>query len=100
MLTFRTRGLRWLAGAIAAALVASLAALLLRPILERAVRERIESSALRHGLVCRIGSVHVGVWPFLRLEGFDLDFGHGVRLHAGMIAATFPGRLRLAVRAA
>ena len=44
--------------------------------------------------------VHVGVWPLLRLEGFDLDLGHGVRLHADMIAATWPGRLRLAVRAA
>jgi hypothetical protein len=44
--------------------------------------------------------VHVGVWPLLRLEGFDLDLGHGVRLHADMIAATWPGHLRLAVRAA
>ena len=68
--------------------------------LERAVRERIESSAVRHGMVCRIGSVHVGAWPFLRLEGFDLDLGHGVRLHADMIAATYPGRLRLTVQAA
>ena len=101
MVTFRIRGRRWwLGGAIAAALVASLAAVLLRPMLERAVRERIESSAARPGMVCRIGSVHVGVWPFLRLSGFDLDLGHGVRLHADMIAATYPGRLRLAVRAA
>src|SRR5687768_3665124 len=71
-MSFGTRGRRWLAGAIAAALVASLAAFL-RPTLERAVRERIESSAVRHGMVCRIGSVHVGAWPFLRLEGVDLD---------------------------
>jgi len=68
--------------------------------LEHAVRVRIESEAVRHGMVARIGLVHVGVWPFLRLEGFDLDLGHGVRLHADMIAATWPGRLRLAVRAA
>jgi hypothetical protein len=100
MSTFRTRGRRWLLGAIAAALFASLAALLLRSVLEHAVRARIESAAVRHGLVARIGKVHVGVWPLLRLEGFDLDFGHGVRLHADMIAATWPGRLRLAVRAA
>jgi hypothetical protein len=99
-MTFRTRGRRWLAGAIAAALVASLAAVLLRPMLERAVRERIESAAVRHGMVCRIGSVRVGVWPFLRLTGFDLELGHGVRLHADTIAATYPGRLRLAVQAA
>jgi hypothetical protein len=44
--------------------------------------------------------VHVGVWPLLRLAGFDLGLGHGVRLHADEIAATWPGRLRLAVRAA
>src|SRR5688572_10018348 len=94
----RTRGRRWLAGAIAAALVVSLAAMLLRPMLERAVRERIESGAARHGMVCRIGSVHIGVWPFLRLTDFDLDLGHGVRLHADTIAATYPGRLRLTVQ--
>ncbi len=99
MLTFRTRGRKWLARAIAAALVASLAALLLKPMLEHAVRARIESAAVRHGMVARIGWVHVGVWPLLRLEGFDLDLGHGARLHADMIAATWPGRLRLAVRA-
>ncbi len=68
--------------------------------LECSVRTRIESAAARHGMVVRIGQVHVGVWPLLRLEGFDLDFGHGVRLHADMIGATWPGRLRLAVRAA
>ncbi len=101
MVTFRTRGRRWwLGGAIAAALVASLAALLLRPMLENAIRERIEFAAVRHGMVARIGSVRVGVWPFLRVEDFNLDLGHGVRLHADMIAATYPGRLRLAVRTA
>src|SRR6185312_5090566 len=96
-----TRGRRWwLGGAIAAALVASLAVALLRPMLEHSIRERIESAARRHGMVARMGSVRVGVWPFLRLQDFDLDLGHGVRLHADMIAATYPGRLRLAVRAA
>src|SRR6185437_5787541 len=100
MFTFLTRGQRWWLGAIATALVASLAALLLRPMLEHAVRARIESAAARHGAVARIGLVHVGVWPLLRLEGFDLDLGHGVRLRAERIVATWPGRLRLAVRAA
>src|SRR6185437_9690662 len=57
-------------------------------------------AAVRHGAVARIGLVHVGVWPLLRLEGVDLDLGHGVRLHADVITATWPGRLRLAVRAA
>jgi len=101
MITFRTLGRRWwFVGAIAAALVACLAALLLRPVLEHAVRARIESAAVRHDMVARIGLVRVGVWPLLRLEGVDLDLGHGVRLHADMIAATWPGRLRLAVRTA
>ena len=90
----------WWFGAIAAALFASVAALLLRPKLEEAVRARIESAAVRHGVVARIGQVHVGVWPLLRLEAFDLDLGHGVRLHADMIAATWFSRMRLVVRAA
>ncbi|MDE2250030.1 MAG: transglycosylase domain-containing protein [Gammaproteobacteria bacterium] len=68
--------------------------------LEHAVLARIESAAVRHSMVARIGRVHVGVWPLLRLEGFDLDLRPGVRLHANMIAATWPGRLRIAVHAA
>src|SRR5215469_14761091 len=100
MVAFRTRGRRWWLVAIAAALVASLSALLLRPMLEQAVRARIESAAVRHGMAARVRLVRIGVWPLLRLEGFDLDLGHGVRLHADMIAATWPGRWRLAVRAA
>ncbi|MCI3951930.1 MAG: glycosyl transferase, family 51 [Burkholderiales bacterium] len=101
MTTLRTRRRRWwLGGAIAAALVASLAAVLLKPMLERAIVKRIESAAVRHGMVARIGSVRVGVWPFVRLTDFDLDLGHGARLHADRIAATYPGRLRLAVHAA
>jgi hypothetical protein len=31
---------------------------------------------------------------------FDLDLGHGVRLHADMLSAMWRGRLRLAVRTA
>jgi hypothetical protein len=100
MFTFLIRRRRWWLGAIATALVVSLAALLVRSMLEHGVRARIESAAVRHGAVARIGVVHVGVWPLLRLEGCDFDFGHGVQLHADLIAATWPGRLRLAVRAA
>jgi hypothetical protein len=101
MTTLRTRRRWWwLGGAIAAALVASLAVVLLKPMLERAIVKRIESAALRHGMVARIGVVRVGLWPFLRLTGVDLDLGYGARLHADMIAATYPGRLRLDVGAA
>src|SRR6202522_1279693 len=100
MFAFRIRGRRWWLGAIATALVASVAAPLLSSTLEHTVRARIESAAVRHGAIARIGLVHIGVWPLLRLEGFDLDLGHGLRVHADMIAATWPGRLRLAVSAA
>jgi Transglycosylase len=100
MFTFLIRGRRWWFGAIAALLIATVAALCLRPMLEHAVRARIESAAARHGMVARIAQVHVGIWPLLRLTGFDLDVRSGVRLHADEIAATWPGRLRLAVRAA
>src|ERR1700733_14812724 len=51
MFTFRTRRRWWWLGAIATALVVSLAALVLRPKLEREVRARIESVALRHDMV-------------------------------------------------
>src|ERR1700722_9389826 len=100
MFAFRIRGRGWWLGEMATGLVASVAAPLLRSTLEHAVRARIESAAVRHDAVARIGRVHIGVWPLLRLEGFDLDLGHGERLHADMITATWPGRLRLAVRAA
>ena len=102
MFTYWTRRRRWWLGAITAALLVSLAlaAVLLKPRLEHEVRARIESAAVRHGAVVRIDVVHVGLWPFLRLEGVDLDFAHKVQLHADEITATWPGHLRLAVRAA
>jgi hypothetical protein len=100
MFAFRIRGRRWWLGAIATALVASVAAPWLKSTLEHAVRARIESAAARHGASARIGALHIGVWPLLRLEGFDLDLKSGLRVHADMIAATWPGRLRLTVRAA
>src|SRR4029077_8826490 len=47
-----------------------------------------------------VGVWSCACWRLRRLEGFDLDLGHGVQLHSDMIAATWPGRLRLEVRAA
>jgi len=90
---------RWSTVAVAA-LLAIGSALWLKSRLEHSVRARIEAGAVHHGMVARIGAVHVGLWPLVRLENVDLDPGHGVRLHADAIAATWPGRLRLAVRAA
>ena len=100
MHTLLTRGRRWWLGAITIGLIAALVALDVKPMLERAVGARIQSAAARDGMAARIGSVHVGFWPLLRLEGVDLDGGHGMRLHADAIAATWPGGLRVAVRAA
>ena len=72
--------------------------MLLGSLLAHVVRARIESAAARHGCVARIGRVRVGAWPLLRLEAFDLDLASGARFHADLIAATWPGQLRIAVR--
>ena len=87
----------WLA-AIFVVLIAALATLWLKPMLEQTVRTRIEAAAARQGVTVRIALLHIGVWPLLRLENVDVDAGHGVRLHADRISATWPARLRLAVR--
>ena len=100
MYSFRTGRRKWWFGAITLALVTSLFTWGLRPMLEGLVRSRIESAALRQGVVARIDALHVGIWPLLRLEGVDLDLGHGTRLHADTVAATWPAHLRLAVRGA
>jgi hypothetical protein len=100
MSKYRMRGRKWWFGAIAVVLVAGVATFWLRPVLEQAIRARIESAAARHGMVARIAAVHVGAWPWVRLEGFDLDLGHGMRLQAEEVAATWPGHLRLEARAA
>jgi hypothetical protein len=94
---FRIRARVWWLSAIAVALFAIPAALWLKPTLERSVRARIESAAVRHGMVARISQVHVGIWPLVRLDGFNLEPGHGILLHADMIAATWFGHVRLAV---
>jgi hypothetical protein len=98
MVMLRTRARRWwLGAAIAAVLVGCLTALWVKPLLENTVRARIESAAARHGMVARIQRVRVGLWPLLRLEGFDLDLGQGAQLHSDSIVATNPFRPRLAV---
>ena len=100
MFRFRTYGRPWWLVAIATALLVSVTALWLRSLLEQTVRARIESAAVHDGAVARMGLVRVGLWPLLRLEGVDLDLDHGMHFHADLIAVTWPGQLRLAVRGA
>ena len=56
MVMYRSRGRRWLGAAIAAALVASLAAVLLKPMLERAIHERLTRQEIdgRTGELCKL----------------------------------------------
>jgi hypothetical protein len=71
-----------------------------RPLLERAARARIEWAAARRGMTVQIESVHVGLWPLVRLDGLQLDLGHGAHLTAGAVAATWFGHPRIALHAA
>jgi hypothetical protein len=97
---YRMRGRQWWPWVIAVALVAGLATPWLKPKIELAVRARIESATLRHGIVARIAGVRVGAWPLLRLDDVDLDLGHGLRLQADAVTATWPLPLHLALGAA
>jgi Transglycosylase len=67
----RQRVLAWLAAA--AVLGLCLAAGLVRPRLERALRSRIQAEAVRRGLVARVDTLRLGLWPPLRLEGLQLE---------------------------
>jgi transglycosylase-like protein len=94
----RSRGRLWLLAAAAALLALCLGALAIRPHLEREIRARIEAEAARHGLVARIDSVRLGLWPPLRLTGVALEITERCRLTADTIDAWWPGRIRLDVR--
>src|SRR5262245_39735254 len=83
--------------AIAVVLLLAVGALAVRPLVERAVRSRIEAEATRRGLEARIGVVHVGLWPPLRLEDMVVELTRGSRLRAGSVEAWWPGRTRLVV---
>lgn len=98
MKRFHVPGRQWWFGAVAAALVAGLFLAWLKPLLERSLQSRIEAAALRHSMVARISALHLGIWPLLRLEDLDLDLGHGLKLQAKTVAATWPGRWRFTVR--
>jgi len=88
---------RRLIAAVAAALALGLGALAARPLLARAVRGRIEAEAARRGLVARIDSVRVGLWPPLLLTGVALEQTERWRLSADTVEGWWPGRTRLTV---
>jgi hypothetical protein len=100
--------------AVAAALVLASAgmATLVRPALEGRLRERLEREARRLGLVTRIDSVRIGLWPPIALRGLRLERPgswslaidtadawwrplRGARLVLGNVATDIPGQLSL-----
>src|SRR5262249_5638718 len=97
-LSRRGQVLLFSAGAVALAL--GLGALLLRPLVERSIRERIETEAARQGLTPRIGAVRVGIWPPLRLTGLFLETRTSWKLTADTVEAWWWGRTRLVVKKA
>jgi hypothetical protein len=86
---------RWVWVAVLAALAAG-AALLARPRLERALSDRLQAEAARRGLVASVGSVHLGLWPPLRLRDVTVE-KPPMRLEAKGIDAWWRGRTRLDV---
>jgi penicillin-binding protein 1A len=62
-----------LAGGTALVLATGAAAWLLAPWLERAVRGRLEREAAGRGWKARVESVHIALWPPLRLEGLRVE---------------------------
>jgi hypothetical protein len=85
---------------VAAALALCLGALAARPLLERAIRARLETEAARQGLVARMAGVRVGLWPPVRLTGLSLKTRGGSQLTADSVEIWWPGRTRLVVRQA
>jgi len=87
-----------LAGTAAAQLALGSVALALRPALERALRARIESEGARRGLIVRMETVRVGLWPPLRLTGVALETRSSWRLSADQVDISWIGRTHLRVK--
>jgi hypothetical protein len=83
---------------VAAALALCLGALAARPLLEGAIRARLETEAARQGLVARMAGVRVGLWPPVRLTGLSLKTRGGSQLTADSVEIWWPGRTRLVAR--
>ena len=76
------------------------AALVLRPLLERTIRSRIEAEAVRRGLVIRMNGVRVGLMPPVRLTGVAVETKTSWHLSAERVDASWLGHTRLSVRQA
>lgn len=72
----------------------------LRSVAEQTLRERIDATARRQGMVARIDTVRVGLWPLLRLQGLDVALKPGLRLQADSVVVTWPFGWRVAVQGA
>jgi hypothetical protein len=93
-----TRGRRRaVLAALAAVAAICLGALTAREPLSRAIRGRIDAGAARLGLVARVDTVRLGLWPPLRLTGVALEGKGGLRLNARSVEAWWPGRTQLTV---
>ena len=88
---------RWVFALTAVAAALGLGAGLVRPRLERSARARIEAEAARRGLVARIGTVRVGLWPPLRLTAVRLERAGKWWLAADGVEAWWAGGTRLGV---
>src|SRR5262245_31118846 len=72
----------------------------LRPRLERAIRARIEAESARRGLVAKVATVRVGLWPPLRLGGVSIESRSKWRLSAEVVEGWWRGQSRLVVESA
>src|SRR5262245_41088034 len=89
-----------LLGGLAVVLALCLGVAVARPLLERAIRERIQTEAARHGLQAQIDTVRVGLWPPLRLTGVTLRTPASWLLSADGVDVSWTGRTHLVVRKA
>ena len=89
-----------LLGGLAVVVALCLGVAAARPLLERAIRERIQTEAARHGLQAQIDTVRVGLWPPIRLTGVTLRTPASWLLNADSMDASWLGGTRLIVRKA
>ncbi len=82
---------------LSVALAICLGILALRPRLELAIRKGIEAEASKRGLNATIGTVRVGLWPPLRLDGVSVESPSKWRLTAAAVEGWWRGGSSLVV---